>query len=178
MDPDANLTPVSTAPRERGPVPKRPPGWLRRPVGASFAFGGKLIIHTRSAPRTGAPTDKKPTINVVSVVTEKDLVLRAQKLENTVGSSKYQEYCEEKIKSATSEAERQTWGFIKVFFESQSRTHILKHLNFDPETVSQRVFEFVNDLPIPKGLEDVYKNEDDSSEDEAPVDAKKVRIAN
>lgn len=100
------------------------------------------------------------------------MVQRAEKLQEAVRSAKFKEFCEEKLKTATTDIERQTWGFIKVFFESQSRNHILQHLNFDPEAVNQRITEFVKSLPIPKGLEDDYKAEDEDSETEEEPAAK------
>ena len=52
---------------------KTPPKWLRRPCGASFGFGGKLVTFERAASGT------RPLVHLSRVVTETELVERSGK---------------------------------------------------------------------------------------------------
>lgn len=51
---------------------KTPPKWLRRPCGASFGFGGKLVTFEPAAAGGG-----RPQVYISRVVTETELVERS-----------------------------------------------------------------------------------------------------
>jgi protein transport protein SEC31 len=73
-------------------APKHTPGWLQRPCGVAFGFGGKLVSFERNkdpkAPRN---------ITVSSVVTEKEILDRSEKLEDVINSGKFTNFCDEKV---------------------------------------------------------------------------------
>jgi protein transport protein SEC31 len=50
---------------------KTPPKWLRRPCGASFGFGGKLVTFEKAA------EGGRPLVHLSRVVTETELVERS-----------------------------------------------------------------------------------------------------
>uniref|UniRef100_A0A3B5MIN5 Protein transport protein Sec31A n=1 Tax=Xiphophorus couchianus TaxID=32473 RepID=A0A3B5MIN5_9TELE len=92
---------------------KKPPKWIRRPVGASFAFGGKLVSLENARP----PQPQQPTSHVVhvsQVVTETAFLERSDRLQATLSSGGFVDFCQEKISAAGNEFERTVWSFLKV----------------------------------------------------------------
>ncbi len=62
---------------------KTPPKWLRRPCGASFGFGGKLVTFgsdaTAAATAVAGGAASRPLVYLRQVVTETELVERSGK---------------------------------------------------------------------------------------------------
>lgn len=69
---------------------KKPPTWLRRPSGACFGFGGRLVSfsnHTQQLtdPMTGQVRPVETgTVNITQVVTEHQLVEHSEAFENAI----------------------------------------------------------------------------------------------
>lgn len=112
---------------------KKPPKWLRRPCGATFAFGGKLISfgHTKESPTS--------QVNISQVTTEQELVNRSYELEGALASGSFIQYCNSKVESSTQELERTLWSFLKINFEREPRRHFLTLLGYDPVELSKKV---------------------------------------
>ncbi|XP_068661823.1 protein transport protein SEC31 homolog B-like isoform X1 [Aristolochia californica] len=108
----------------------RAPKWLKRPVGASFGFGGKLVSFRPSQSTANSE------VYMHGVVTELSLVKRSTEFEAAVQNGEkllLRVLCERKSQeSDRSEDDRQTWGFLKVMFEEEgtARTKLLSHLGF------------------------------------------------
>ncbi|KAG9459646.1 hypothetical protein H6P81_004154 [Aristolochia fimbriata] len=107
----------------------RAPKWLKRPVGASFGFGGKLVSFHPNQSMTNSE------VYVHNVVTELSLVNRSTEFEAAVQNgekSLLRDFCERKSLESESEDDRRTWGFLKVMFEEEgtARTKLLSHLGF------------------------------------------------
>jgi hypothetical protein len=61
---------------------KTPPKWLRRPCGASFGFGGKLVTFENgdaAAAVAGSGSGPRPLVHLSRVITETELVERSGK---------------------------------------------------------------------------------------------------
>lgn len=112
---------------------KKPPKWLRRPCGATFGFGGKLISfgHTKDSPVA--------QVNISQVTTEQELVNRSYELEGALASGSFIQYCNSKLESSTQELERTLWSFLKINFEREPRRHFLTLLGYDPMELSKKV---------------------------------------
>ena len=78
-----NMIPVapSTTPKTQSVQLKQPPKWLKRPCGANFGFGGKLVTF-EATKEPNQPT--KSVIKLGSVVTEESLLNRSVKLETSL----------------------------------------------------------------------------------------------
>ncbi|XP_043691562.1 protein transport protein SEC31 homolog B-like isoform X2 [Telopea speciosissima] len=121
-----------------GTVPLRAPKWLKRPVGASFGFGGKLVSFNPTSSLTGAPAGNSQ-VYVHNLVTELSLVSRSTEFEAAVQNgekSSLRLLCEKKSQESKSGDDRETWGFLKVMFEDEgtARTKLLTHLGFTAHT--------------------------------------------
>uniref|UniRef100_A0AAX7V6W9 Protein transport protein Sec31A n=1 Tax=Astatotilapia calliptera TaxID=8154 RepID=A0AAX7V6W9_ASTCA len=119
---------------------KKPPKWIRRPVGASFAFGGKLISLENTKPNPQQP--QQPTSHVVhmsQVVTETAFLKRSDQLQATLSSGNFVDFCQEKIDVAENEFEKTVWSFLKVNFESDIRSKYLELLGYNKEELALKV---------------------------------------
>ncbi|XP_027881276.1 protein transport protein Sec31A isoform X6 [Xiphophorus couchianus] len=125
---------------------KKPPKWIRRPVGASFAFGGKLVSLENARP----PQPQQPTSHVVhvsQVVTETAFLERSDRLQATLSSGGFVDFCQEKISAAGNEFERTVWSFLKVNFESDVRSKYLELLGYNKEEVASKISAALEEKP-------------------------------
>ncbi|XP_040603431.1 protein transport protein Sec31A isoform X11 [Mesocricetus auratus] len=119
---------------------KKPPKWIRRPVGASFSFGGKLVTfeNVRGQPQQGAEQQQRQQVFVSQVVTEKDFLSRSEQLQQAVQSQGFVSYCQRKIDASHTEFEKNVWSFLKVNFEEDSRGKYLELLGYRREDLGKK----------------------------------------
>ena len=110
-----NMIPVtpSATPKTQSVQLKQPPKWLKRPCGANFGFGGKLVTF-EATKEPNQPT--KSVIKLGSVVTEESLLNRSVKLETSLQNGNLTEFCDDKLSSDDSSGEKKVWQYIKVCF--------------------------------------------------------------
>ncbi|XP_065669505.1 protein transport protein Sec31A isoform X6 [Hydra vulgaris] len=109
---------------------KKPPKWMRRPCGACFAFGGKIVSF-------GTFDEKK--VYISQVVTENELLIRSHELESSLISGNLLEYCEHKISVESAQNEKLLWQFLKSNLENEPRMEFLKLLGYDPLELAQKI---------------------------------------
>ncbi|NXR71561.1 SC31A protein, partial [Pycnonotus jocosus] len=125
--------PQQTAPQSMVLPLKKPPKWIRRPMGASFSFGGKLVTfeNSKSPQQPGMEQQQQhPHVYVSQVVTEKEFLARSNQLQEAVQSEGFVSYCQKKIDMALADFERNVWAFLKVNFEEDSRVKYLELLGY------------------------------------------------
>ncbi|KAJ3025705.1 UNVERIFIED_CONTAM: protein transport protein S31 [Siphonaria sp. JEL0065] len=117
-----------------------PPKWLRRPVGASWGFGNRLV---RFGTTKHADGTRSQTISIRSVISEPAFAARAQELEKINAGGTVEDfirYCTSMAKpeggAAISEKDRDLWRFLGVMFETGSREQVLQFLGFDKADVA------------------------------------------
>ncbi|XP_061589865.1 protein transport protein Sec31A isoform X2 [Cololabis saira] len=130
-------TPVAVAPL------KKPPKWIRRPVGASFAFGGKLLSLENTQPQQPS----SHIVRISQVVTETAFLERSEKLQATLSSSGFVDFCQEKIDATVNEFEKTVWSFLKVNFESDVRSKYLELLGYDKEELAFKISAALEEKP-------------------------------
>lgn len=129
----------------------RAPKWLRRPVGATFGFGGKLVtFDSKNIPVSGAPQQTKkssasPMVKIYQVVEDSELVQASDLFHNTVAKGEYKQFCDMKAASAeVSPEERQVWSLMNVIcFGNNAREELLTHLGFDSASITATAQEYV-----------------------------------
>uniref|UniRef100_A0A8C8SX10 SEC31 homolog B, COPII coat complex component n=1 Tax=Pelusios castaneus TaxID=367368 RepID=A0A8C8SX10_9SAUR len=122
------------------PPLKKPPKWIRRPVGVSFAFGGKLITFgLTKAP--GQQMQQLPPCQVFisQVVTETEFLDRSRELQVALQSGNLLDYCQSKIQAAQLQFEEKLWNFLKVNMEPESRIRLLKLLGHSKEELQKKI---------------------------------------
>ncbi|XP_075854754.1 protein transport protein Sec31A isoform X13 [Microcebus murinus] len=119
---------------------KKPPKWVRRPVGAAFSFGGKLVTfeNVRGQSQQGAEQPPKHQVFVSQVVTEREFLSRSDQLQQAVRSQGYAAYCQKKIDASQVEFEKNVWSFLKVNFEDDSRGKYLELLGYRKEDLGKK----------------------------------------
>uniref|UniRef100_A0A665WYF4 Protein transport protein Sec31A n=1 Tax=Echeneis naucrates TaxID=173247 RepID=A0A665WYF4_ECHNA len=129
--------PQQTAPPATVNPLKKPPKWIRKPVGASFAFGGKLVSLENSSPNPQQPTSH--VVQISQVVTETAFLKRSDQLQGTLTAGSFVDFCQEKIDAAENEFEKTLWSFLKANFESDIRSKYLELLGYNKEELALKV---------------------------------------
>uniref|UniRef100_A0AAY3ZZH0 Protein transport protein Sec31A n=1 Tax=Denticeps clupeoides TaxID=299321 RepID=A0AAY3ZZH0_9TELE len=122
------------------PPLKKPPKWVRRPVGARFAFGGKLITFENSKPPQQPSTQQLPgQVFVSQVTTETEFLQRSRELQVALETGSFTSFCQAKIRSADSESEQDVWRFLMVNFEDEARVKFLRLLGFSRDELERKI---------------------------------------
>ncbi|XP_061565325.1 protein transport protein Sec31A isoform X1 [Cololabis saira] len=122
------------------PPLKKPPKWVRRPVGASFAFGGKLItFENPKLPPVQSPQPIPRQVFVSQVTTETAFLQRSRELQAALQSGLFNNYCQAKVQNAKSDAEQDIWKFLLVNFEDEARVKFLKLLGFSKDELEIKI---------------------------------------
>ncbi|NXN42295.1 SC31A protein, partial [Rhinoptilus africanus] len=141
---------------------KKPPKWIRRPVGASFSFGGKLVTfeNAKSQQQPGIEQQQQcHYVYVSQVVTEKEFLARSNQLQEAVQSEGFVSYCQKKIDMAQADFEKNVWAFLKVNFEEDSRVKYLELLGYRKDDLRKKV-----NVPAPAESDESLPNEGDEGQ--------------
>ncbi|XP_044252290.1 protein transport protein Sec31A [Tribolium madens] len=116
----------------------RPPKWLKRPVGARFGFGGKLISFD-NVDQLG-----HRTVQISQVITEPELVQKSTELEQALEYGNFSEYCSRKAETTNDQHTKYIWHFLRANFEDNPRSELLNLLGYRIEDVNNKLNQFVN----------------------------------
>ncbi|XP_065220292.1 protein transport protein Sec31A-like [Planococcus citri] len=127
----------------------KPPKWMRKPVGVSFAFGGKLVSFGND--------DK--VVEVRQVVTESDLDMKFKELEKVLeqGNAYGYGYCLKKAEASDEMDVKDAWNFIAMQFHGPEFKNLMYNVLGTSDAVLQ---EKLSNLKIT----DVTKQEELSSD--------------
>ncbi|AWP00653.1 putative protein transport protein Sec31A [Scophthalmus maximus] len=127
---------------------KKPPKWIRRPVGASFAFGGKLVSLENAKPNPQQPQQPAShVVHVSQVVTETAFLKRSDQLQATLSTGGFVDFCQEKLHAAENEFEKTIWSFLKANFESDIRSKFLELLGYNKEELAVKISAALEEKP-------------------------------
>ena len=133
---------------------KQPPKWLRRPVSATFGFGGLLAATSNLQGANGK--HQSGVVHLHHIVTEQKIADRAQTLSETAGDrEKLEAFCNEKAGQGNS-----GWKSLQTLFKADSKEDLVQLLGFSKEEVSKRVSEAIKQFPSPP--EDTKEKEPDA----------------
>ncbi|XP_037949907.1 protein transport protein Sec31A isoform X2 [Teleopsis dalmanni] len=114
---------------------KRAPKWIKRPCAVSFGFGGKLV-HFNS---------KSKTVNISQVITEPELVERANTLERSLEEVNYVEYCRQRADQMPDQNGRYLWYFIKATFELDPKEEMLNLLGYNKDDIDNKFSKYIKE---------------------------------
>uniref|UniRef100_A0A8C8VGD3 Protein transport protein Sec31A n=1 Tax=Pelusios castaneus TaxID=367368 RepID=A0A8C8VGD3_9SAUR len=123
---------------------KKPPKWVRRPVGASFSFGGKLVTFENVKSHQQGVDQPHHHVYVSQVVTEREFLNRSDQLQEAVQSEGFLNYCQKKIETSQTDFEKNVWAFLKVNFEEDSRGKYLELLGYRKDDLEQKITSALN----------------------------------
>ncbi|KAM9379533.1 protein transport protein Sec31B [Phaethornis superciliosus] len=121
------------------PPLKKPPKWIRRPVGVSFAFGGKLISFGLAKAGQQMQQAHPHQVFISQVTTETEFLLRSRELQLALQSGNLLDYCQGKIQTAKLPFDENLWNFLKVNLEQESRTKLLRLLGYSKEELQKKI---------------------------------------
>ncbi|XP_018428433.1 PREDICTED: protein transport protein Sec31B [Nanorana parkeri] len=122
------------------PPLKKPPRWIRRPVGVSFAFGGRMVSF--DCPKTSVqPTQETSPrqVYISQVTTERDFLARSSELQAALLSGNLLGYCQNKVQTSSHAIDKNIWNFLKVNFEHDAREKFLKLLGYSKEELDKKI---------------------------------------
>jgi len=99
--------------------PMKAPKWLRRPCGATFGFGGKLVLFNAAA---------GSKISLMDVVTDHAIVSRAHELNSALETRNLNDFCERKLSMASTARDAEEWRLMQVLCSQEQRQHLLTFL--------------------------------------------------
>ena len=118
---------------------KSPPKWLRRPVGASFGFSGKLVSFNNALGRNETSTSAEDTkstaryVKITTIETDPEIVKRAEQLEFAT-TSNASTLIEDRI--LTSCEDKEDWKILQTLFADNAREQLITYLGFDKDQVA------------------------------------------
>lgn len=127
------------AQRPAAPAHVQIPKWLRRPIGISFGFGGRLVTFS------SLKSENSRVVSVVSIaVISQKLVKESKKLDAALSTQSLAEYCTEKIPTTipnlhVNDADAVFWNVAKVMFESNPQEKLMNLLGFDTKQLEEKI---------------------------------------
>ncbi|KAM5141534.1 protein transport protein Sec31B isoform 2-T2 [Mantella aurantiaca] len=128
------------------PPLKKPPRWIRRPVGVSFAFGGRMVSF--DCPKTSVQQTQEPShrqVYISQVTTEREFLARSSELQAALLSGNLLGYCQNKVQTSSHAIEKNIWNFLKVNFEQDAREKLLKLLGYSKEELDKKISSALGD---------------------------------
>ncbi|KAG5935838.1 protein transport protein S31 [Claviceps sorghi] len=104
------------------------PLWFERPVGATFAFGGKIVIFKKNASQPGQKRSSKLSIAKFSV--EADVSEASEKFQQAIGTGNLAAICAERVQQAQTDEEKAEWKIMESLAEDNPRQRIVEYLGF------------------------------------------------
>ena len=122
---------AQTQPQEASWSLAKAPKWMERPVGASFGFGGKIVIFKANPVQAGQK--RSSTIKIAPFSVDSDIASATEKFQEALASNDLTSLCEERMEQAKSPKEKADWNVMKAIVGNTSRTNIVEYLGFKKE---------------------------------------------
>lgn len=136
------------------------PKWLERPVGASFGFGGKIVVFKAMASQPGQSRTSKMSIAPFSV--DSDVSAATEKFQEALATGDLAAICEERMQDARTEEEKADWKVMETLVGDNPRAKIVEYLGFKEEEL---LANGSAKEPTDTEKEEAVKSEDDVSKE-------------
>lgn len=107
------------------------PKWLERPVGATFAFGGKIVIFKANPSQPGQKRSSK--IAIAKFSADADVSEASEKFQTALGTGDVTAICDERVQQAQTEEEKADWKVMETLAGNNPRGQIIEYLGFKEE---------------------------------------------
>ncbi|XP_014475273.1 PREDICTED: protein transport protein Sec31A isoform X2 [Dinoponera quadriceps] len=141
MDPFTQLPP--TVQTEKTAILTKAPKWLKRPFGASFGFGGKLVIFENLPADPNLPANSNRKVIISQVITQPSLIQRSDNLEATLKTEQYSDYCKGKIDRSQDDHTKKIWSCVCAYFGENVTKNILELLGYDIDAMNNKLNQYV-----------------------------------
>lgn len=106
---------------------KRSPQWLRRPAGANFGFGGRLVSFYLQDVQQAQPGCSIVRISTVAV--DSGVNLATKTFETAFNEGNLESICEKRFQNASSETEKTEWKILRSMFQNNVKKRLIEHLS-------------------------------------------------
>lgn len=145
---------VTTVPGDSTPL-RKAPAWMKRPCGAAFGFGGKLVSFVNQRQQVSDSSGQvrfldNGVVNITQIVTENELVQRSEEFEKAIAGGDrgvLREFCGQKTVAIEGD-EKETWSFLSVMFEDDCRRQLLARLGFGDALQQLQSHTSVNNMTL------------------------------
>lgn len=131
---------------------KQPPRWLRRPVSASFGFGGKLVTVSNLSSAHGKT--QSSVVHLRGMSSEATVIARVKKLKVAEEEGKLEGFAQSSVGEQSGAEE--TWKALLSLFRSNSREELITLLGYSKEEVKARIEEAAAKLKEARGQQTTY----------------------
>ncbi|KAL9595023.1 MAG: hypothetical protein Q9219_006692 [cf. Caloplaca sp. 3 TL-2023] len=108
---------------------QKAPKWLRRPCGASFGFGGKIV----SLNTVGSEEHQVSQVRISDFIVDAGIGEAAVKFERSVQEKDLAGICVQQLSEEANESEKADWKVIKILTLQNPRKALIEHLGFSGE---------------------------------------------
>lgn len=145
----AFLGPEASGSNAQPPVAQTVPGWLKRPSGVSWGFGGHLVTFSSPAsPAAGQPLPP-PQVVIETFTADSDLTKSVNDLLAAHTAEEYKLYLEKKLSDTSLPPNvRSSWEVLQLLF-SDSRAPLLSYIGLDKERIAQAAAAACTSSPAP-----------------------------
>ena len=103
-------------------------------------FGGKLVTFENPPAASHSQQQAVPrVVNISQVVTETELVMRSDQLQQALNAGEYSEFCALKAANSTDAMQENIWNFLRVNFDNEPRSRFLQLLGYDQNDLARKV---------------------------------------
>lgn len=131
LDGEDFFTSAQTQPQGASFSLPKAPVWMQRPIGASFGFGGKVVIFRKNNIGSGHPRSSKISISQFSV--DSDVSAQAEKFETAVQSGDLKQICQSHLEQAKTDDEKADWLVMDTLVAEDPRQQVISHLGFSKD---------------------------------------------
>lgn len=155
MDPFTQPPPVVHAPA--AVALKKAPKWLKKPVGASFGFGGKLSIFQNESTDANSTAGGNRQVIVSQVITNTDMIKRSNDLEMALKNEQFTDYCQNKIDNSSDEQLKKIWSYVGAYFKEDVTRTFLDLLGYDVSAINDKLTQHVSQNDVSTLTEGIAK---------------------
>ncbi|KLP07524.1 SEC31 protein [Fusarium fujikuroi] len=141
------------------------PNWFERPVGASFGFGGKIVVFKPNATQPGQKRSSK--ILITNFTVDSDISTASQKFQEDIASGKISEICANRVEQAKTDEEKADWKVMETLVGENPRSKIVEYLGFNKDTLTNGSAEETSE--VQEGEETKPSDEDAEQKKEKRV---------
>ncbi|KAM5351981.1 hypothetical protein ACJ41O_004704 [Fusarium nematophilum] len=110
------------------------PSWFERPIGASFGFGGKIVVFKANPTQAGQKRSSKILISSFSI--DSEVSSATEKFQEAIASGDISSICTERVEQASTEEEKEDWQVMETLVGDNPRSKIVEYLGFKEEDLA------------------------------------------
>ena len=157
---------VSITPTQIKPDFSKPPKWMKRSVGVSMGFGGKLVSF--SPPKPNSPHN----VSIQTVITEQEFLDESRNLRDALKTPENAlEFCNKKIENSQNENDKEIWSYLSAHFQNDPSSIFLSKLGYDKQSIHQLLNQYKEnqkETPVEEEIKNDTPVEEEKSVEEVP----------